>query len=86
MGTAIPADVSGGFCGSPEERSQFEITGSSVHWPDLDVDVGVEGLLAGAREHHHYARKAVERAVRLGRLPKSPLQVDAPSSLEPAQI
>jgi len=56
---------------TPEERGRFEINGSSVHWPELDADIGVEGLLAGAREHHYYARKAVERAVRLGRLPKN---------------
>jgi len=54
---------------SDEERGRFEISGSSAYWPDLDADIGIEGLLAGAREHHHYARKAVERAVRLGRLP-----------------
>lgn len=60
-----------------EERSHFEISGSSVYWPDLDADIGVEGLLAGAREHPHYARKAVERAVRLGRLPESALEKKA---------
>lgn len=57
-----------------EERNRFEINGSSVYWPDLDADIGVEGLLAGAREHSRYAQKAVERAVRLGRLPGSVLQ------------
>ena len=63
------------------ERSRFEISGSSVYWPDLDVDIGVEGLLAGAKEHHYYARKAVERAVREGRLPKTPLEEErAPAS------
>ena len=50
-----------------EERNHFEINGSSIYWPDLDADIGVEGLLAGPREHPHYARKAAERAVRLGR-------------------
>lgn len=60
-----------------EERSRFEINGSSVYWPELDADIGVEGLLAGAREHHHYARKAVERAVRLGHLPKTALEEPA---------
>jgi len=59
---------------TPEERDRFEINGSSVYWPELDADIGVEGLLAGAREHHHYARKAVERAVRLGRLPRTALE------------
>jgi hypothetical protein len=49
------------------------IEGSSVYWPELDADIGVEGMLAGAREHRHYARKAVERAVRLGRLPMTVL-------------
>jgi hypothetical protein len=61
------------------ERNRFEINGSSVFWPDLDADIGVEGLLAGAREHQHYARKAVERAVRLGRLPKTALKQTAPA-------
>src|SRR5205823_7166391 len=56
-----------------EERIHFEISGSSVYWPDLDADIGVEGLLAGAREHPFYARKAVERAVTRGRLPKTAL-------------
>jgi hypothetical protein len=57
-----------------EERARFEIHGSSVYWPELDADIGAEGLLSGAAEHHHYARKAVERAVRLGRLPASALE------------
>jgi hypothetical protein len=57
-----------------EERGHFEINGSSAYWPDLDADIGVEGLLAGVREHPHYARKAVERAVRLGRLPETVLE------------
>ena len=69
---------------TPEERSRFEINGSSVYWPELDADIGVEGLLAGAQEHHHYARKAVERAVRLGRLPKTALEKQPASPLEPA--
>ena len=58
---------------TPDERSRFEINGSSVYWPELDADIGVDGLLAGAREHHFYARKAVERAILLGRLPKTAL-------------
>jgi hypothetical protein len=65
-----------------EERERFEVNRSSVYWPELDVDIGVEGLLTGAREHHYYARKAVERAARLGRLPKTALEK---SSSSPAQ-
>ena len=67
-----------------EERGHFEVSGSSVFWPELDADIGVEGLLAGAQEHHHYARKAVERAVRLGRLPKSALEKTSITPLQPA--
>ena len=59
---------------APEERSHFEINGSSVYWPDLDAGIGAEGLLAGAREHPHCARKAMKRAVRLGRLPETVLE------------
>ena len=66
-----------------EERNRFEINGFSVYWPDLDADIGVEGLLAGAREHHFYARKAVERAVRLGRLPRTTLEDNPTSPLQP---
>ena len=37
--------------GTDSERSNFEIsgTGYGVHWPDLDEDIGVEGLLLGKR-------------------------------------
>jgi hypothetical protein len=65
------------------ERGKVEINGSSVYWPQLDAGLGVEGLLAGAREHHFYARKAVERAVRLKRLPKTALE-KSPGKLLPA--
>jgi hypothetical protein len=34
-----------------EERNNFEIVGASygVHWPDLDEDIGVDGLLLGKK-------------------------------------
>ncbi len=37
--------------GTPEEKAKFQISGAgySVHWPDLDEDIGVEGLLFGRR-------------------------------------
>ena len=37
--------------GTPEERGHFEIIGdgSIIHWPDLDEDLSVAGLLAGRR-------------------------------------
>jgi len=37
--------------GSPQEQSQFVVSsaGYAVHWPELDEDIGVEGLLFGKR-------------------------------------
>lgn len=36
---------------SPKERANHQIFGDgySIHWPDLDEDIGVEGLVAGRR-------------------------------------
>ncbi|HEY52891.1 MAG TPA: DUF2442 domain-containing protein [Caldilineae bacterium] len=35
--------------GTPAERANFQISGAGygIHWPDLDEDIGVEGLLLG---------------------------------------
>ena len=37
--------------GTPQERANFQISGAGygVHWPDLDEDIGVEGLLLGKK-------------------------------------
>lgn len=37
--------------GTSEERNHFEIFGDGafIHWPDLDEDLSVAGLLAGRR-------------------------------------
>ncbi|MDD3828010.1 MAG: DUF2442 domain-containing protein [Anaerolineae bacterium] len=37
--------------GTPKERERFEIIGEGtlIHWPDLDEDLSVSGLLAGRR-------------------------------------
>ena len=34
---------------SAEERSNFEIMPMGVHWPDLDEDLGIAGMLKGRR-------------------------------------
>ncbi|MGO9584715.1 MAG: DUF2442 domain-containing protein [Limisphaerales bacterium] len=49
---------------SDEDRTVFEVYGRSIHWPRLDVDLGVEGLLAGARELGCYADKTVSKSRR----------------------
>ena len=37
--------------GTEQERANFELIGDGmgIHWPDLDEDISVEGLLAGRR-------------------------------------
>jgi hypothetical protein len=36
-------------CGTPAERANLQISGAGygMHWPDLDEDIGIEGLLPG---------------------------------------
>src|ERR1043166_2436393 len=37
--------------GTPPERAKFQISGAGygLHWPDLDEDIGVEGLMLGKK-------------------------------------
>jgi hypothetical protein len=39
------------LAGSLQERENYELIGDGegIHWPDLDEDVSIEGLLAGRR-------------------------------------
>jgi len=41
--------------GTPAERANFQISGAGygVFWPDLDEDIGVEGLLLGKKSTEH---------------------------------
>jgi hypothetical protein len=43
--------------GTPAERAHFEISGAGygIHWPDLDEDIGVEGLLLGKKSTESHA-------------------------------
>ncbi len=43
--------------GTDEERSNFKIGGAGygVHWPDLDEDIGVEGMLLGKRSSESHS-------------------------------
>jgi len=46
---------------SPVERSNFVISsaGYGIHWPDLDEDIGVEGLILGKKSSE--SRASFER-------------------------
>ena len=47
--------------GTPEERNNFEIIGDGtlLHWPDLDEDLSVDGILAGRRSGEN--KKSLKR-------------------------
>jgi hypothetical protein len=34
---------------SPQQRANFEIMPMGIHWPELDEDLGVLGMLKGRR-------------------------------------
>ena len=44
-----------------EERNGMEVGTYSLHWEALDCDLGIEGLLQGAKEHPKLAEKAWRR-------------------------
>lgn len=35
---------------SAQQRANFELMPMGIHWPDLDEDLGVAGMLKGRRE------------------------------------
>lgn len=47
--------------GTPAERANYEISGAGhgIHWPDLDEDIGVKGLLLGKKSTE--SRTSLER-------------------------
>ena len=58
--------------GTPAERANLQISGAGygVHWPDVDEDIGVEGLLLG--KHSSESPPSFERWLqhRRGKLPQ----------------
>jgi len=43
------------FEATPQQRQHFEILGDGqgVHWPDIDEDISVEGMLHGTPARRH---------------------------------
>jgi hypothetical protein len=39
--------------GTPTERANFQVSGAGygIHWPDLDEDIGTEGMLLGRKSN-----------------------------------
>ena len=49
---------------TPKQRANFRLIGSGqgVHWPDVDEDISVEGMLHGIPAHRPRSRPADTRA------------------------
>lgn len=47
--------------GTPSERANFRVSGAGygIYWPDLDEDIGVEGLILGKKSTE--SRSSFER-------------------------
>lgn len=47
---------------TPAQRSLFELSrsGSGLHWPDIDEDISLAGLLAGRSDQTRGVAKATE--------------------------
>ena len=67
---------------TPEERSRWELhaQGRHIHWPDIDEDLSVEGLLGGrpSRESNASLRKWLE-----ARRNRKPLTLEARHDAQP---
>ena len=74
------------FNGKPEEWANFELMIGGVHWPDLNEDVSIEGLLNGERSGE--SARSIERWLDLRRqgkkefIPHLPLPPDMALELE----
>lgn len=59
--------------GTVKEREKFEISNSSLHWPELDEDISVKGMLLGRRSGESQASlNRWLKAKNLGKALKSP--------------
>ena len=59
--------------GTVKERQNYEVNDWSIHWPDLDEDIHVKGMLLGRRSGE--SQTSLNRwlkAKKLGKLPKVP--------------
>ena len=48
---------------TPEQRKNFVLSPSGIHWPDLDEDLSVAGMLAGVIPTYRWLREGVRTGV-----------------------
>jgi hypothetical protein len=53
---------------TPQQRAHFRLIGSGqgVHWPDVDEDISVEGMLHGVPAHRPRSTPARKRGAAVG--------------------
>ena len=58
------------FNGNRQERENHELIGEGegIHWPDLDEDVSVEGIIAG--RHSGESQRSLDRWLKTRTLPR----------------
>ena len=64
---------------TPAQRANLRLigTGQGVHWPDVDEDISVEGMLYGAPAHRPKARADIGNGRATGRDGKQRRRVSA---------
>jgi Protein of unknown function (DUF2442) len=48
--------------GTPEQRAKYEIMPMGIHWPELDEDLSVAGMLQGHRERSDVVKELLRLA------------------------
>ena len=73
---------------SPAERKLWRRSGGGygVHWPALDYDLSVEGILAGHKEHRNALLFTREFRARNQQARKSPVRPKSPQRKRPALV
>jgi hypothetical protein len=47
---------------SPEQRQNFVLGPFGIHWPDIDEDLSVAGMLAGVKPTYRWLSRPVDAA------------------------
>ena len=47
---------------TPEQRHHFVLGPAGIHWPDLDEDLSVAGMLAGVKPTYRWLRQKARSA------------------------
>ena len=73
---------------SPAERKLWRLVGAGqgIHWPALDYDLSLEGILKGRKEHPNALRFSREARDRFRPAGKSPTRSNSPRKRTPLSL